>query len=177
MAYNTIKLKKYLDIIEEYKAHEVITPGELLELNSDKEVLPHATAGGNVLAMFALEDELQGKDIDDDYVTGDQVQVWVTVRGEEVYAILKDGENVSIGDFLESAGDGLLQKHTKDIVEGGSSLESMPDTTIYTNQIVAIALQALDLSTSSGEASSEGPGVESSIETVGYNRRIKIKIK
>lgn len=175
MAYNTIKLKKYLDIIEEYKAHEAITPGELLELNSDKEVLPHATAGGNVLAMFALEDELQGKDIDDDYVTGDQVQVWITVRGEEVYAILKDGENVSIGDFLESAGDGLLQKHTKDIVEGGSSAESLEDTTIYTNQIVAIALQALDLSTSSGEESSLGLG--SSIETVGYNRRLKIKIK
>lgn len=174
---NTIKAKKYLDIIEEMTATAVeITPGMLLELTSANLVQAHALAGGNVLPMFALEDELQGKGIDDNYAVSDKIQVWVTVRGEWVYAILADGENVVIGDYLESASGGLLQKHVKDIVEGGSSLESMADTTIYTNQIVGVALEALDLSGSSGAESSEW-GFDSSIKTVGYSRRILVRIK
>jgi len=167
---NTIKLKKYLDIIEEYGAEAAITPGMLLELNSSGNVQVHSTAGGNVLPMFALEDELQGNDIDDAYVADDKVQVWVAVRGEWVYAILADGQNVSVGDFLESAGSGLLQKHEPDEYNESASIGG-----IYTNQIVGVALEAMDLSTSSGEESSLGLG--SSIETVGYNRRIKIRIK
>ena len=173
MAKNTIKLKKYLDIINEYTATAVaITPGMLIELITGCKVRAHATAGGNVLQMFALEDELQGKGIDDNYAASDKIQCWVPVRGEEVYAILVDGETVVCGDFLESNGAGLLQKHDPDEYEGSLSIGG-----IYTNQIVGIALEAMDLSTSSGEASSEGPGLESSIETVGYNRRIKIRIK
>ncbi len=159
MSYNTIKLKKYVDIIEEFKAHETITPGMLLSLNSDNEVQKHASAGMDVNGkMFALEDELQGHGLDDNYAAGDVVQVWCTVPGENVYAILADGENVAIGDALESNGAGYLRKHTADsagIVE-------------YPNAIVAIALEAKDLSGSSGEETSEG--------TLGYNKRIKVKI-
>ena len=59
MAINTIKLKKYSDVIIEKEADATITPGMLLSLNSDDEVLAHAVAGGNVVPiMFALEDEL-----------------------------------------------------------------------------------------------------------------------
>src|SRR4030042_88936 len=99
MSYETVKLKKYLDIIEEYEADAAITPGMLIELNSDEEVKAHATAGGNVLPMFALEDELQGHGLEDQFAAGDMVQCWIPNRGEVVYAILADGQNVAIGDF------------------------------------------------------------------------------
>jgi hypothetical protein len=141
MAKNTIKLKKYVDIINEVEASGVITPGMLLETDSDGKVKAHSSAGGNAVKQFALEDALQGNGIDDDYASGDKVQVWSCVPGEEVYALLKDGENVGIGDFLESAGAGMLQKHVT-----GSAGEVE-----YPAGIVAMVLEALDLSGSSGE--------------------------
>ena len=154
---NSVILKKYLDIINEYPADAAITPGMLIELNSDGEVKAHATAGGNVLPMFALEDELQGNGLEDNYAAGDRVQCWVPVRGEEVNTILADGENVSVGNFLESAGNGYLRKH---VVDSTGDYLVIP--------LVAIALEAKDLSGSSGEGSLS--------ETIGLNKRIKVRI-
>jgi len=165
MAYNTIKLKKYSDVIEEFVAHAAITPGMLLELNSDGEVLAHDTVSGIVAPpMFALEDELQGKDIDDAYVAGDAVQVWIPGRGDQVYAILNDGQNVAKGDFLVSSGEGYLNKLT--IGSAG--------TTEYPHAIVAVSLETKDLSDSS--LADSGLGLESSIAPLGYNRRIRVRI-
>ena len=142
MAKNTIKLKNYSKVHEEYVAVAAITPGMLVEYTSAGKVQKHSSAGQNMIPMFALEDELQGKGIDDNYAADAPVQVWVAGRGDQVYALLKDGENVAIGDLLESAGDGYLQKHVADIESGGDY--------IYTNQIVGEAIEALDLSSSSG---------------------------
>lgn len=162
MSYRTIKLKKYLDIVEEYAAHEAMYPGTLVELISTDKVRKHATAQGNVLPMFALEDELQGNGIDDAFAANDKVQVFVPQRGEMVYAILKDGENVAIGDFLESAGGGLLQKHVADTWASNNT------GTIYAGSIVAQAIEALDLSGSSG--------TETPDSVLGYNKRIAVRI-
>lgn len=137
MAKNTIKLKKYLDIIEERIAHETIKPGMLLMLNSDNEFAKHTPTSGVVAPpIFALEDELRGKGIDDSYVINDQVQGWIAQRGEQVYALLADGEAVVIGDRLASNGNGYLKKHDAD--------------SLREDEIVAIALEAVDLSSSSG---------------------------
>lgn len=159
MAYNTIKLKKYSDVIEEITAYAAITPGMLVKINSDGKVLLHSTVGGIVAPiMFALEDELQGKEIDDDYVAGDQVQCWIPYRGDQVYAILNDGQSVVIGDFLVSSGEGFLNKLTV-----GSA-----GTTEFPEAIVAVSLERVDLSGSSG--------VEDSGQKVGLNRRIRVRI-
>jgi len=167
MAKNTIKLKKYNDIINEYDAAAAIIPGELIELTTAGTVRAHATEGGNVLPMFALEDELQGNDIDDAYAADDKVQCWVTVRGEEVYAILEDNNHVHIGDFLESNGAGELQLYYVDIGSGGE--------VEYGHSIVGIALEEIDLTGSSG-AESSGWGYDSSVSPLGFNRRIKIRV-
>ena len=141
MAKETIKLKKYFDVVEELAATAVaVTPGYLLELTSTGAVQAHSTAGGVVLPMFALEDEMQGGDIDTDYAVSAKIQVWVTGRGEIVNALLADGETVVIGDFLESAGDGTLQKYDDD--SAGASE--------YPNSIVGVAVNAVDMSGSSG---------------------------
>jgi hypothetical protein len=150
MAYNTIKLKKYSDVIEEYTAGGTILPGMLLLYSANDTVIAHNDdAPANCVPMFALEDALQGKDIDDTYVSGDQVQCWVAGRGDEVYAILEDGAHIEIGEYLESNGAGYLQKFTS-------------------GKVVGYALEHLDLSGSSGEEESVGP--------LGFNKRIKVKI-
>lgn len=142
MAKNTIKLKKYLDIIEEYPADAAILPGHLVELRSTGKVRKHSKDEGNALPMFALEDELQGKGIGDAYAEDDPVQVWVPIRGEMVLALLKDDENVAIGDFLCSAGDGTLKKWVALDSAGAALTETLP--------IVAQAVEAVNLSSSSG---------------------------
>lgn len=141
MAKNTIKLKKYLDVVNEFTATAVaITPGFFLELTSDGYVQAHSTEGGPVLPMVALEDELQGKGITDNYAVSAKIQVWTAVRGEEVYALLADGEDVAIGDFLISDGNGRLKKYD------GTTASDVE----FPQSIVAVALEAVDMSGSSG---------------------------
>ena len=132
MAKNTIKVKKYADVVEEIKATEVaITPGMLLERTSAGLVQACTATTGAVFPMFALENELQGKGIDDNYAVSAQIQCWIPGRGDMVYALLEDGEDVEIGEFMESAGNGKLQVLT-------------------TGQPIAVAVEAVDDSGSSG---------------------------
>ena len=169
--YNTVKLKKYLDIIEEYEAASAITPGDLVELTSAGKVQRHTTAGGNAAKMFALENELEGEGLSDDYAAGDRVQVWCAVPGEMVYARLADEQNVTLGDFLESAGNGCLQAHSADAIS--ETIASAEDQsalslaiTVYPNQIVGQVLESQDLS-----------GLETSESSaVGNSQWVKIRI-
>ena len=162
MAYQTIKIKKYSDVIEEFTANGAIIPGMLVEQTpAAATIRTHRTASGPQIPMFALEDELQGKGIDDTYASGDKVQVWIAGRGDNVNALLKDEQNIAIGDLLESDGEGRLQKHTS--AYGDSS------TYIYYNQIVGWALEAKDLS-------SVPEGSESSAGGIYYHPRILVRI-
>jgi len=167
MAKQTIVLKNYQNVYEEYAASATITPGELIEMTEGyNTVRAHSTEGGNVLPMFAVEDALQGNGIDDDYSSGDRVRCWTPLRGDVVNAILEDGEAVSIGDFLESNGSGYLQK----LVD--VEISSQAVDIVYPASIVGISLENLDLSGSSGTGSTH----ESSVGTLGYNKRLQVKI-
>ncbi|MFA5935017.1 MAG: hypothetical protein WC827_03980 [Candidatus Paceibacterota bacterium] len=138
MTYNTIIIKRYLHIQEEYTSTAVaITPGHLIELTSAGLVQKHATEDGNVLPMFAIEDALQGNDIDTEYAVSSLVACWIPTRGDIVNAILKDEEVVAIGDFLVSAGNGELKKY--------DATTSVLDA----ERPIGVALAALDLSSSS----------------------------
>jgi len=145
---HTIKLKNYSDVFEEFVALAAITPGHLVELYPTVagEVRVHSTIGGNALPMFALENALEGEGIDDAYAADDQVQVWIPGRGDIVNALLKDGEHIEIGDFLESAGDGTLQEHATDSAGVGT----------LSLQIVGQAIEHVDLSGSSGTHPTSG---------------------
>ena len=161
MAYNTIKVKKYSDVIEEKVASAAITPGMLLIIESTGKVKAHNQADKDVFPIFALEDELQGKGIDDAYAANDPVQCWIPYRGDIVNAILADGQKVVIGDPLTSDGYGRLKKHVTDT--GASTVP----WTVYPEQIVGYAAEALDLSGSSG-AEVSGP--------LGYHKRLLVRI-
>jgi hypothetical protein len=138
VAKNTIKIKKYLDIVEEYVAVAAITPGHLVEVTNAGKVQKHSTQDGNAIPMFALENELEGEGITTAYAADDPVQVWIPQRGEQVYALLANGENASIGDLLTSNGDGTLKV-----------LDTPSAGDVNFLQVVAMALEAVDMSGSS----------------------------
>jgi len=139
MAFKTITIKGD-PVIGERKAAAAITPGFLLELISTDKVQKHATAGGSAYAMFALEDENQGKEIGDAYVTDNVCLFGMFSPGDEVNALLANGETADIGSKLESNGDGYLRVVDADVSVGDLGIQS----------IVCIALAALDMSDSSG---------------------------
>jgi hypothetical protein len=155
--FNTIKLRKGAsEYQDEYIASTVITPGNIVELiaglsSGVQRVQKAATAAGKTSFMFALEDELQGKGIDDNYAIGDRVQVWTAGRGDWVNACLQDEETINVGDYLEIA------------VQLGTLRKWVSGTP------VAVALQALDLS-------SFPEGSESSAKGAYNNPRIKVQI-
>ena len=140
MVKNTIKLKKYSDIIEEYPVAtaKTVTPGMLIEMTSTGAIQPHSSAGKFAEKIFALENELEGGNIDTAYAAGDQTQCWVPGRGDQVYAFLADNESASIGSVLESNGAGALQV---------ASVETASGIT-YPGSVVAVALEAIDTTNS-----------------------------
>jgi len=132
MAKRTILIVNHSNSFFEADAASAITPGHLVELNSDGDVLSHSTPAGAAMKQFAIEGALQGNGITDAYAAEDPVRVWTPQPGDEVYALLADGETAVIGDFLESAGDGTLAVYSAGV-------------------IVAQATEAVDMSLSSGE--------------------------
>jgi len=132
---NKIKLIGY-GHHEEANAAEALNPGHLVEIDSSGEVQKHATEGGLAERLFAKEDALQGKTVDDAYAADDVVSIHAALPGDNVWAYLQAGQNVAIGDKLISGGDGTL---IEDGQEGSA-------TTV--RQAVAVALEALDLSAS-----------------------------
>ncbi len=144
-AYNTVKVKAYSDHIEELTAYAAITPGMLIEEYSTAGYCrKHSTEGGNIIPMFALEDELQGKGIDEDYAAGDKVQCWFPAPGDLVYALLEDGESVTRGQWLMSNGAGRFQLLDAETLSAAEALS-----------VRAMAMETLDLSVSSGEETTQ----------------------
>lgn len=139
MAYNTITLKG-TPVRGEAVANAAITPGQLIERMSTDKLRRHASAGQNATRMFALEDELQGNDIDTNYAASAIVQFGVFKPGDEVYSFLANGETAVIGSWLESDGNGDLRVHTAD---SAGAVE-------YPEAIIGVAREALDMSGSSG---------------------------
>jgi len=118
---------------EEAVAAGTITPGMLVEEDSSGEFQAHSTEGGYAARRFAEIDALQGRTLDDDYSADDLVSANVELVGNEVNAFIKAGEDIAIGDFLISAGDGTL-------IENGS--ESSVTTV---RQVIGYAREAQDL--------------------------------
>ena len=125
---------------EEAQANGAISPGHLVELASTGKIQVHATAGGSAERAFALEAEESGGAIGTAYSDGDQVKYGIFPAGSIVVGRLYDGENAAIGNKLESQGDGTLRVVDTDASAG----EIIPGS------IVGVALEAVDMSDSSG---------------------------
>lgn len=91
-------------------ASGTVSPGDLLELTADGEVLRHASAGGAHGGMVAVENTAFNKNISDDYADGDQVHYAFVATGMKCMLKVKaNAAAITKGDFLESAGDGKVK--------------------------------------------------------------------
>jgi hypothetical protein len=79
-----------------------------------------------------------GDDLNHAYATGEAVQVHLARPGDVINALIANGQNIAIGDYLESAGDGTLRENA---VLSATDLEG---------STVGMALTACDMSGSSG---------------------------
>lgn len=94
----------------EADAAATITPGMLLDIDTDGHVIPHgATSAVRFSVNFAREMELVGGGIDDNYLEGDRVLYYAAKPGDCYYALLENGANVAIGAPLASNAAGALE--------------------------------------------------------------------
>lgn len=96
-------------ICKETKSGAALTPGHLATINAAGLLVPHPTAGGVASKTFVREAAYIGKTMDDPFASGDTVPHMTCRAGDEVNALLQDGNNVGVGAYLESAGDGTLR--------------------------------------------------------------------
>lgn len=84
-------------------------PGYVCELNADGTMKPHATISIPLIPIIVLvEDDLQGKTIDDTYAIDDLGRYVVAEPGDIIHLVLKTGQNVANGAYLKSNGDGTV---------------------------------------------------------------------
>lgn len=129
-------------VYDEREAGGAITPGHLVSVNGSNQVVVHASAGGRAAALFAKENDIGGDDITHAYASGEKVLFMACRPGDEVYAIIADGENIDEGDFLESNGNGELRE-----VDADASADD-----IVTHSVIAVALEAINASDSATTA-------------------------
>ena len=111
---NTITISPTGEGYEQYEAlaDAAITPGHVVELLSTGKIQKQNTTSIDVERAVAIEDYLQGNDIADAYSAGNVAMYRIFTRGALVALILADGQNVAIGDKLESAGAGEVKKYS-----------------------------------------------------------------
>ncbi len=130
-APETILIKGDAWVTHEADAAVILTPGEFVVFDSSGEfALPTA---GDLSKLIVIEDDIQGNEITDDYAASDRARAVFMQPGGVVYAILTDGQNVTIGTELEVDANGTL-------------------ITIGSNQPIAVALEAVDASDSAATA-------------------------
>lgn len=154
---------------EERAAAAALKPGHLIMLNSSDKVLKHATAGGWAEALFATEDALQSKSIDDAYAADDIVSYHQASKSDIIKArVAANASAIVIGDKLVSNGDGCLKKassegsHTLYVNAAASSAitntntetafdvsYTIPASTLQVGDVVTIKAQVIATSTNS----------------------------
>lgn len=106
-----------------------IKPGMLLMRTSADKVQEHNDAGHKPTpAIFADVNSLIGKSIADAYAAEDNVQFLHSKPGDWVYAWLADGENVAIGEYLQSDGAGALETSGSDGEAVAQALQAVNNT-------------------------------------------------
>lgn len=85
-----------------------VTPGMLVELDSNGEFILHAAAGTGNDVLIADMNVAEQKKVDEDLTSGDTAKAFVPEVGCTYNVILTDGQTIAKGDPLASAGDGKL---------------------------------------------------------------------
>lgn len=107
---NTVWLGGPRTEVGDLSAGEVITPGMLVERYNNAGVIRFRKHSGAGLAgsIFATEQSMLNKGVDDTYAVGDLMEVTVGAPGTTFWGLIASGANIAAGDKLASAGNGLL---------------------------------------------------------------------
>lgn len=140
MAIKTITVRGE-GVMQEGIATNALTPGHLLERTSTaNELQVHSAAGGRHQCIIAVEDELQGNEIDDAYANDARIFFKFFLRGDVFFGKIANAQNVAIGDYLVSNGNGELKKAGVELIDSSAIEQETP---------VGVALDAVDMSGSS----------------------------
>lgn len=128
-------------IFKEGQSSSAISPGYLIEFGGSKDLQPQSTAKENCRRAFALENDLLGKGIEDDYGTDERVRYGSFHAGQEVYAkIPASAAAIVKGDALEATGDGTLRKLTTGGAVIAYSLESKDNSSGTTETFIKVEI-------------------------------------
>lgn len=113
----TIILASHPDlvIVGDLVASAAITPGMLVEKFSDAGVLKvRANSSATEIPEMSvlLNNPERNQGIDDAVAALDLVDVWMLQVGDVFYGIVPSGQNIAVGDLLQSNGDGKLKEAT-----------------------------------------------------------------
>jgi hypothetical protein len=99
---------------------EAATPGHLVEIYDSGSGVPkyrkHSTAAGKGSPMFLLDRPELNHDLDTAYASGDEAKALIGWPGATFNAFIASGQNIAVGSFLESAGDGTLRAFTAGVL-------------------------------------------------------------
>lgn len=110
-------------------------PGMLVKLGSNGKYVVHATEFGDGELLVVGVDSFRGRDLSETvYADTDRIFIHTPKRGDLFLALLKDGQNVVVGDYLVSKGDGTFRK------------TAAPAADAITPKVFAVVMDALDAS-------------------------------
>ena len=116
-------------IRKEAEAAGVIVPGHILELTSTGTVQAVSAADDHVQMRVAVENEVIGNGVDDNYASGDWVLFEVLERGAEFYAVVAAGAAaITWGDFLNVKADGTVLTAVDASANRAVALESVDNS-------------------------------------------------
>lgn len=145
MSYNVVILRGDAKV-KSGVAGAAITPGALIDAGNEAAIVVHAGAGLNAEKTFALEQDYIGQGVTTNIVVGDNMQYASFDSGSEVACLIAVGAGAIVaGDYLQSAGDGTLQKFVPQLVDVGATIA----VTVQPLVIVGRAREAIDNSAGS----------------------------
>lgn len=93
-----------------------ITPGMLVENFKDTDNKlkwrPNSSATNMPTMAVAIENTMANRGVDVAYSIGDRALIHFFVPGEVFWGIVPSGQNIALGDMLQSNGDGKLKAAT-----------------------------------------------------------------
>lgn len=133
--------------LKEAPGNGVVTPGDFLERATDGDLQRQSTLGQPGPKIIALENDLEGDGISDDYASGDNIRSAYLKSGDEVYAFVPaNAPAIVIGDELIFDGTGCVKKAISQADLAGT-LTGTTDGTLA--DIADIALSTSDTYTDS----------------------------
>jgi hypothetical protein len=130
---NTVYLGGPGTVVNDLAASEAITPGHLIERFNSSGTIRFRKHTGTSLAgsIYATEQNMLNKGVDDAYAANDLVEAVVGAPGTTIWALIASGQNIAAGNDLESAGNGTLKVYSSG-VKIATALENKPTVTVET---------------------------------------------